>query len=336
MRAMPSGLGNPKSFSTPVVRGVVVAVYFSDDQAERVDALKQQDPKFYGMKSVAADVLTYGGRFRSYLQKVVVVPRRHALNDYEGLWIPRAATVDLSTGGAPIYNNKDGVPSDPRDLDGDHVLVEFFENDPRQPFIRDELPHPRTKYTQLKAAGDAVESRFRGVVSRIDKDGNVTLDTTKANSGAINPTSSPPGEETPALDATHGKVTVTMNHLAPFTLVGLDDAGGAEKFKVEIDPAAKKFRVRLDNGLSLEITDKDGAAILQLGDGTVNAAIFQHLESWWNTTAWPSIQASFDAHIHPSAMGPTGPPVPLFGLITASAGTLPVNVKANKTKITDG
>jgi hypothetical protein len=323
MKATQVGLGNPKSFSTPVVRGVVVAVYFSDGQQERVEAVRQQDPKFYGMKSVAVDVLTYGGRFRSYLQKVVVVPRRHALNDYDGLWIPRAATIDLSTGDAPIYDNKDGTPSDPRDLDGDHVLVEFLENDPRQPFIRDELPHPRTNYTQVKAAGDAVESRFRGVVTRIDTDGNVTLDTTKANSGAVNAQ----GAETSALDATHGKVTVRMGRLATFTLIGLDDAGGAETFKVDIDPAAKKFRIRLDAGAALDLTDKDGNTVTLLGNATVKAVREDLLN-----TLWGQLKVYLDAHVHPeaalrAALGVAGvdptlvglAPLAAAGLVTASA-----------------
>jgi hypothetical protein len=334
MRTIPSGVFEfGKLPSCPAVRGVVVGgPYFADDQAEREAAARQRDPNFYQVTTVAADVLTYGARFRAFLAKVPIVPQRHALNDYTGLWIPRAASKDLRTGTGPILSRDDGTPSDPKDLDGDHVLVEFLENDTTMPFIRSELPHPRTNYRQLHAAGDAVESRFRGVVTRIDKDGNVTVDTTKANSGAIDSN----GAEMPALDANHGTVMVRMNHNAPFVLEGLDADGGNEKFKLEIDPAAKVFRVRLDNGLSLEITDKDGAAILQLGDGIVNAAIFQNLEAWWNGTAWPAIQASFDAHVHPSAMGPTGPPVPLFGLVTGTAGTLAADVKANKVKITDG
>jgi len=308
------------SYSTPVVRGVVIGVYFADEQEERAIAMRQRDPKFadYGVKSVAVDVLTYGGRFRAQLQKVPVVPRRHAVNDYAGLWIPRAATKDLSTGQPPVLEQGAGNLSDPRDLDGDHVLVEFVENDPTQPFIRDELPHPRASYTQTFVRGEAVESRFRGVVTRIDKDGNISLDTTLANSGVTNAQ----GAETPALDTTHGKLTITMNHNAPFVLVGVNASGGAEKFKVDIDPAAKKLRIRLDNGIALDLTDKDGNTVTLLGSAAIKATREDLLN-----TLWGQLKLYLDAHVHPeaalrAALGVAGADPTLVGLAPLAAGGL--------------
>lgn len=300
-RKWPFGLDDSTapSQAAPVVRGVVVAVYFSDGQQDREAAVRQRDPKGagYPIRHVAADVLTYGGRFRTFLAKVPIVPRRHALNDYDGLWIPRAATVDLATGGAPILRTTDGVVSDPRDLDGDHVLVEFLENDPSQPFIRDELPHPRAKYVQVKAAGDAVESRFRGVVTRIDTDGNVVLDTTRANSGAVAPGPGPTaGDETPAADAAHGRVTLRMNAAAPFTLEGVAAGGGGETFKIDIDPATKRFRLRLDAGAALEITDRDGNAVAVVGDGAIKAVREDLLN-----TLWGQLKTHIDGHTHAEA-----------------------------------
>lgn len=327
-RKWPTGLDDATEQRppAPMVRGVVVAVYFSDGQEDRAVSARQRDPKFanYGVRNVAVDVLTYGGRFRTPLCKVPIVPRRHGLNDYEGLWIPRAATVDLATGGAPILKATDGfTTSDPRDLDGDHVLVEFLENDTSQPFIRDELPHPRAKYVQVKSAGDAVESRFRGVVTRIDTDGNVLLDTTKANSGAIAPGPGPTaGDETPAADNAHGKVTLRMNANAPFVLEGVAAGGGGEKFKVEIDPAAKVFRVRLDNGASLELTNNAGAAITILGDGAIKATREDLLN-----TLWGQLKGYLDAHTHPetalrAALSAAGLDPTLVGLAPVAAASL--------------
>jgi hypothetical protein len=328
MRQVQSAFATPPRYTTPIVRAVVVAVYFADGQEERAASMQQRDPKFYGVKTVAVDVLTFGGRFRAYLQKVPVAPRRHGLNDYDGLWIPRAASVDLSTGGPPILGQTPGqTPSDPRDLDGDHVLVEFLDNDPTQPFIRDQLPHPRASYTQLKAAGDARESKFRGVVTRIDKDGNVVVDTTGANSGAIHQTT---GEETAALDNAHGKLTIKLNHNAPFQLVGVDTAGGAEKYSLAIDPAAKTFTLRLDNGSALTVTDKDGNAVLQLGDGAVKATREDLLN-----TLWGQLKTYLDAHTHPeialrAALGVAGADPTLLSLaplaaaaLAAASGSLP-------------
>lgn len=336
-RKWPFGLDDSTapSQAAPVVRGVVVAVYFSDGQQDREAAVRQRDPKGagYPIRHVAADVLTYGGRFRAFLAKVPIVPRRHALNDYDGLWIPRAATVDLATGGAPILRTTDGVVSDPRDLDGDHVLVEFLENDPSQPFIRDELPHPRAKYVQVKAAGDAVESRFRGVITRIDTDGNVVLDTTRANSGAVAPGPGPTaGDETPAADAAHGRVTLRMNAAAPFTLEGVDTGGGGETFKVDIDPAAKRFRLRLDAGAALEITDKDGNAVAIVGDGAIKAAREDLLNALWG-----QLKATFDAHTH--AVATTGTAAAQTGTAAATLTPAPAwdaAIGSNKLKFPAG
>lgn len=315
MRRHPNGVADSiPSYVAPTVRGVVVAVYFADGQEERAVAMRQRDPKFYGVKGVAVDVLTYGGRFRSFLQKVLVVQSRHALNDYKDLWIPRSSTKDLSTGLPPVLELGAGATSDPRDLDGDHVLVEFLENDPSQPFIRDTVPHPRASYTQLKAAGDAVESRFRGVVTRIDTDGNITVDTTAANSGGISAT----GAETPALDAGHGKLTVRMNHNAPFVLEGVDTAGAGQTFKIEIDPAAQRFRLRLGNGASLDIVGKDLTAIATIGNGLVSAAIAEQLQALWGDfVTWATTTLTV-----PTGMGPSGPstvPPPLWDAAINSA-----------------
>lgn len=323
---MPSNAGSPLRGAF-MVRAVVIAVYYADDQDDR--ATVAGDPDFPEIKTFAADVLTYGGRHRAFLPKVPVVVRRHGVNDYDGLCPLRETTKDLSTGAPPVLNRTDGEPGDPRNFDGDHVLVEFLENDPGQPIIRDVLPHPRAKYRLVRADGEQKRSRYHGVETSIDRDGNVVVDTTQANSGATDAA----GDETPALDAAHGNVTVRVNHNAALTIQGVNADGADEKFSLTVKDG--ELRVRLTDGESLLVVDKDGAASLKLGNGAVHAAIFEHVQTWWDSVAFPAIQILFDAHIHPSGMGPTGPtPTPLAAIAEAVAMLL--SAKSGKLTFPDG
>lgn len=303
----------------PTIRGVVITTYFADDQGAHEAIARQADPTFYGVKSVACDVLTYGSRFRAFLPKVPVVQARHGLNDYD-LWKPRGTQWDL--GGAvartPVYSSQTGEPvSSPKDLDGDHVLVEFAEGDVSQPFIRSAIAHPRAQYRQTAALGDAREMRYRGVVVRIDNLGNVAIDTTHASAGRVDETGGGSadvalrGEEVPALqdaaDAANGGISIRMNHNAPFVLEGVDLDGVGQKYRIELDPVAKKFLVRLDDGSSFDLTDKGPGAIAIIGNGAVKAAIADHLQSWY-ATALTGLKSYLDTHIHSTGMGPSGPP----------------------------
>jgi len=290
------GIGN---MDPSVVRGVVMATYFADDtNTDTQQALTTREFSDNGkITAVRCDVLTYGKRFRTFMRDVPVAQKRHGLNDYTGLWIPKATSVDLSTGEPIREGGEEGIPpSDPRDMDGDHVLVEFLEGDIQQPFIRDVLPHPRTFFRQLAAAGPTRESRFRGVITKIDKDGNVFLDTTRSNSGALNlvPVNEK-GAETPALDTSHGNVTLQMNHNAVLTVNGVNDSGASEKFQLILKDG--ELHVRLSNGESLKINGNAGSAITLLGDAVVKAAREDLLN-----TLWGSLKTTFDAHVHPEAL----------------------------------
>lgn len=299
--------GRVPNMAMPIVRGVVVATYFADQQLDREDEVKQRDPNFTGfeIKCVACDVLTYGPR-RAMLLRVPVAQQRHALNDYTGLWIPRAASRDMRTGGGAIRSKVEGsIVSDPKDLDGDHVLVEFLENDPAQPFIRSQLPHPRAQYRQLAAASDAHESRFRGVTTRIDKDGNVVVDTTKANSGGINATT---GAETAAADSTHGKVTVNVNKNAETVIQGVDINGANPTYSLKLKPSGE-LEVKLNNGATLVLTGNGGSTVTTIGDGAKHVAIVEALKALYGDAATVGSIANFLAtHVHSDGFGSTGPP----------------------------
>ena len=226
------------------VRGVVIKSYHADaDDSEKATSRDA----FQGGKvtAVSCDVLTYGAHYRYFLERVPVLQTHHGLNDYSGLWIPRETTVDLAKGavGLPIGTLQTSQISNPADLDGDHVLISFLENDPDQPFIMGELPHPRTTYRYTAADGEQVRSRFRGVETRIDGVGGITLDATRANGGEIDAN----GEETPADDAFYGNLSVFLNSTATLLLKGIDSGFTVEKYRLQL---------------------QDGLAKLGLGDGT--------------------------------------------------------------------
>jgi len=303
--------GGARATGSIVVRGVVIATYFADeeDRPGIVGQARGLSIAQHDIKAVACDVLTYGGPFRFFLPRIPVAQPRHALNDHTGLWIPRPSTVDLRTGNAPLLpqgivsgsgdntsavtqiSNQERV-SDPRDLDGDHVLVDFVENDPQQAFIRSEqLPHPRANFRLTTDTGRAVRSRFRGVIQEVDANGNLLLDARAGNDGSINAA----GEETPANAVGFGNVTIEANAEAEVNVVGRNDDDSNEQFRLRL----KKDELLLDlvAAISLLIQGNQTNTTMQVGDGAVAVAIANRLQSYIDTM----VKTEYDAHSHPEA-----------------------------------
>jgi hypothetical protein len=81
----------------------------------------------------------------------------------------------------------------------------------------------------------------------------------------------------------------------------------------------------LDGGASLKIEGKDADAVATLGDGAKSVAIAEALQTYIDS----SLKAEFDAHTHPTGMGPSGPPAaPLTGYDSS--------ITSSKLKIPDG
>jgi len=162
-----------------ITRAVVTQVYFADEDDRAWGGVDQ--------KSVLCDVRTYG-RYSRILSKVPVLPRTHGLHDHD-IYIPRAASVDISGGDLSSYPSGDGANSKPptsaESTDGDHVLVGFLDNDPSQPFIWPfALPHPNSKVRPEKAAGRTRRIRHNGTLAEWDAEGNFSIDATGAAKAA--------------------------------------------------------------------------------------------------------------------------------------------------------
>lgn len=150
-----------------MTRAVVLATYYGDDGEARGWAGKT--------RAVYCDVRTYG-RYTRFLSRVLVLQEGHGLWDTD-FRVPRPSRSTLSGGDVVSQPSGDKVPTPAEDLDGDHVLVGFLDNDPHQPVV---LPfvmaHPNSRYEPKAADGRVRRIRHNGTLIEIDKEGNVTLD----------------------------------------------------------------------------------------------------------------------------------------------------------------
>lgn len=102
--------------------------------------------------------------------------------------------------------------------------------------------------------------------------------------------------------------------------------GGAT---TEVLISQDEIEVKLDSGASLKVVGKESATIATIGDGTNHVAIVEHLQAQY--TALKDKLDAFDAHIHQTGVGPSGPPTPL---VAAAAWDSAIN--STKVKIPDG
>ena len=86
-----------------------------------------------------------------------------------------------------------------------------------------------------------------------------------------------------------------------------------------------KVSIALLGGATLLLEGNAASAVATLGDGAKSAAIAEALQTYIDD----SVKAEFDAHVHPTGMGPSGAPtVPLTGYDSA--------ITSSKLKIPDG
>ena len=91
-----------------------------------------------------------------------------------------------------------------------------------------------------------------------------------------------------------------------------------------------EVEIKLDgNGAGFKVTGKDASTVAVVGNGAVHAAIAEHLQTMWGLL---KTQCDlFDAHLHTTPVGGSGPPVPLL-VCPAWAS----NIKSGKLSFPDG
>jgi hypothetical protein len=167
----------------PII-GIVTKVYFSDDDGNR-SAVPKQDHRG---SQIEAEVLVVNDGTESYriIPNVVVLPTgASGVNNFSEQ-IPKACTQMID--GTQFSGSFGGI--DHFSLDGDWCVIQFVGGSAQQPIMTHWYPHPGNT-SDAATAGTAdgtvihgVRSikKFEGVCASIDKDGNVLLDSTEANS----------------------------------------------------------------------------------------------------------------------------------------------------------
>lgn len=291
-------------------RGVVVTTYELDN------ADHPQATAANGVDAVAiyCDVLIYSSMWNQRFQflKAVLVSQETGAMHRGRVWKPRAARIDVTE---PVEGFDLDRIANPANLDGDHVLIGFMDDNLNQPVILRGIPHPSAdignaereagQRTRLKVAdGDPDFWKHHGAFYGVSDAGDFVVDTTRAYSG---PDLEPNGNERPPVeDGTTGNYNVKL-------------------------PKGSIVTVEIEAGASLKVENKNGDAKLTLGDGAKGIMIADNWETFWDTDfGGPSGWAP--THTHGSGVGPTGPPIEA-GLFPAFSGS---NAKSSKAKIPDG
>lgn len=271
-----------------LVRGVVIATYVSDANQSIIGDDRPH-------KEVYCDVLLYAGiegAKTNYLPRCLVAQERAGLHDGD-IWVPRATTADIEG------NLNVTLGSNPADLNGDHVLIGFMDDDLALPVVLRSIPHPNAD--KGKTAADPIGQRVRpveadgaprlikhrGVVFGIDKDGNFILDTTKAHNEQLGPNGE---EQAPPEDGTAGQVIISVQRGAILSLLGPDGQHLAFQSdgKALLQTDTEELRIERftgNNGLKLnadgtvDLTAENSADI-RLGENATEAAV---LGDTWKT-----------------------------------------------------
>jgi len=288
-------------------RAIVIRTFTTDDP------VRTEDRKASTVRTVDVECDVVLTKSHVRLRRVPVLQRNHGLNDLHNVWIPRPCTRVINTDGTTdagrTLNLKGvsrrgtpiGVPPAFTDLDGDHVLVSFIDNDMESPVIVGALAHARTR--RLVVAGDGWRedgsgaargevgenefyTRHRGTEVRINEQGDLLFDALGATTDEANQS---PGSG-------FGQIRFRVKDSTRFTV----EVDGTDVLEVWQDGA----QVRIDLG--------EGAAQrLILGDDFMewlNQNIVQKVNDHWTNI--------FNAHTHPYIPGTlasaqSGPPTPL-------------------------
>ena len=292
-----------------LLRGVVAKTYVSDDTEHPL--ADYADDTVRGPKAVYCDVLVYpsipGQRWFALFHVLVSQPTGGI---HRGrIWKPRASTQDLSK--QPLEDQT----SNPAQVDGDHVLVGFLNDNFDQPVILRGLPHPAVdtgheewadvgrRMRLLKADEDPDYVKHHGTFYGVDTNGNYLVDSTFANDGTLQDDPKLGYEADPPTDG-KGSHSYKLPQAATFR-VALYDMSSPDSpnevmaFSIDKD----KVLASVTQGDTLKVEEDAADAKLTLGDGAVKVAVADHLQ-----TLYGLLKTAYDGHKHPTGTGPSGVP----------------------------
>jgi hypothetical protein len=194
--------------------------------------------------------------------------------------------------------------------------VQFLDDDLSKPFVAKRFQHPHMgrgnenlaqagHRQKLKSAdGNPWIVKHRGAFFGIDKDGNFLFEGTRAHGGAYDVS----GNEVPSADAAHGGIVLKLASGTSMRAVGLNTTGAGDTFDFKV--STDDLVLLQDGQNALHVAGKAANTTMQVGDGARHVAIVEALQALY--TALKVKLDAFDAHIHATGMGPSGPPVPLI------------------------
>ena len=245
-----------------MVRGVVMKVY---QPADPLLVAFRAKTKLLN-PSITCDVLVYNEKEATTLRDVPIMRQSAGLVDND-TWVPRATTINL-VGGLLIQDGNGPFiptpipPTTPDNMDGDHVLVGFMNNDLGQPVILGQLDHPRNVRTPIFAIPPDYKRKIaiNGWMLGVTKAGNISIDGLLASAGVVTPTIPP--VEVPAVPVA-GSINIAMAPLTKLS-VGLAIAPSTTQEPVIL---GRTFLTQLTASLT-EIS----SALTALGMATPNTA----------------------------------------------------------------
>lgn len=320
-----------------MLRGVVLSVYTYDESVN-------PNP-MYAPSAIYADVFIYSsvrGSRTSIIRGCMVSQERASMHDGD-VWKPRASSQII---GGQLDANK---LRNPQDLDGDHVLVGFIDDDFGTPIILRALPHPNADIgdtlpsevdkagsgrTRLKSTdGSPRFSRHHGTYSGVDVDGSYVIDNSRGHEGKIDGA----GKEQDFTTAAAPNTTIRLRTGGTFRVELVDDANapisGTKSF--ELTATQNTLEVKFAGGANLTLAQNGTNATLQVGDGAKHVAIVEHLQTLYDElkAKLDAFDTVFKAHTHATTFGPSDTPLPSSGI---DAPGWNANIASTKVSLPDG
>ncbi len=279
---------------------------------------------------IYCDVLVYSSRRGSrsaVLRDCLLSQEAMHLHDGEVV-LPRSTTLQFNEALLP------NQVRNPAELDGDHVIVGFLDNDYGTPVILRFLPHPSSDIGKLElpseidvighrtrlisSDGDVRLWRHHGTFFGLQGDGSYVLDLSRGHAGQVrNDGTEQPYSESPAPNST---IRLRPGGTYRIEIVANPDQPSSGGKAIELTITENQFQLRLDGADNLTLEQSGANATLKVGDGAVHVAIGEHLETLYNQlkARLDAFDQIFATHVHGSTFGPTTFPEP-SGSISAPA-----------------
>lgn len=294
------------------LRGVVLDIHLPDDPLNPENQFADPSAQTGLTTAVYVDVLCYSTvqGFQKIIIKNVLLSQEVGGIHAGKIWIPRASSQTVS---GKTFNP---IVQSISDLDGDHVLLGFVDNDLGSPVVLRGLPHAFADAGQGEAQptlaanmritskdGQPSLTKQNGSFFGITKDGDFIANTCYASDGRLGPKSTPPA---PPTTGDYGNLLEQLHSHAQRLTRLIDMSNPAKPVDVaqEILTATSytlKFLSK-GTGQTLAVQGQDANATMQVGDGAVHAAIAEHLETFYST-----VQNWLATHTHSTTTGPSGP-----------------------------